>query len=179
MVWNIVALIQAEIKHEGRTGKRAFLKPGSRPASAELLRDDAGHRFPEISVQDHEIGIGFNAAFQPYPRSPAVPDQYPGHAGTEAYPPAVLLENLSHRFGQLMYAPHGMVDAVCMLDVRQDGKRPRTVPGRHAEILGLEGHGDAHVFMLEEPGQNPVKAFGHVHERQGFKQFRIEVAVPA
>ncbi|MNC03502.1 hypothetical protein D3C75_509100 [compost metagenome] len=62
---------------------------------------------------------------------------------------AELPDHICHSLQHLINAADRMIQAIAVLQVRQNRKRPGTFPGRHSQVFGLKGKRVTQPFIVK------------------------------
>ena len=160
MVRDLVTGIQPEVEHEGGAG--VLHRPKLlRAVLAQNARFDQGiHGVGKVGVDDHVIGGHFPAIGELDPFDHTVFNEEAFHGRVQVNLGTSPASGFSHDLGDPAQAAGRVIDPKRMLNVGDHGKYAGTLPGRHAQVFGLECERQRQVLVAEIPEHDVVELPG-------------------
>ena len=160
----VVAAVDAEIEHERGAGKPPRGNLAVAPAASQPVGHEPRHAPREVGIDHRRIG-GVAAARGVHRGDPSACEFERLDRLLVADLHAHVLREPGHRRRHGTAAADRMVDAVLVLQERQDREQAGTAKRRHAEILRLKREGQPDPFVGKEGAEFRVEALPRLEQR--------------
>ena len=174
----VVRALDAQVEHERGAGELLAGDLAVGPAAPQVVGDQPGHGAGEVGVDHQGVGVVDARSRSHADRAPALEEDLL-HLVVQRDRGAQLLGRAGHRLGDRAAAADGMIDAVLVLQERQDREQAGAVERRHAQVLRLERHGQPDPRVVEVAAQLAVERQPGPEQRKHLQQLRREQVAPA